>query len=206
MTKRAVAVADTRRKIVNATVAAHRENGIRATSWDEIAERAEVGVGTVYRHFPSLEELIPACGAVISETLALPGAEDAPELFTDASGTRERIERLVAELFGAYERGAPFIWNIRREREDVPDLEPYHRFVEGSHEALVREALSPLEPADRDVDVVRALTDVATWTAFRERLSAEKAAETAVELIERWACTTPDSRMPTHGRLTSCGN
>lgn len=186
MTRRAAAVAETRRRIVEATVGAHRENGIQATSWDEIAERAGVGVGTVYRHFPSLDELIPACGAVISETLALPSAEDIPDLFEDASDTAQRIERLVVELFGVYERGAPFIWNIRRERGELPGLEPYHRFLEDSRVTLTREALSALDPSERDIGVVRALTDVATWTALREHLSAEEAANVTIELIRRW--------------------
>ena len=186
MTKRAAAVEATRRRIVEATVAAHRELGIQATSWDEIADRAGVGVGTVYRHFPSLHELLPACGEVVADTLALPAPEDAPELFRGARSTRERIKRLVAEIFGAYERGAPFVWNVRREREDLPELESYHRHVEGSFEALTREALAPLRPSERDVAVVRALTDVTTWTALTERFSFAEARNVTASLVERW--------------------
>ena len=63
MTRRASAVAQTRRRIIDATRELHTERGIGATSWDDIAARAGVGVGTVYRHFPSPDDLIPACGA-----------------------------------------------------------------------------------------------------------------------------------------------
>ena len=72
MGKRAAAADETRRRIVDATHALHIEQGIAATSWDDIAARAGVGVGTVYRHFPSLDELIPACAAFSMEIVGLP--------------------------------------------------------------------------------------------------------------------------------------
>jgi hypothetical protein len=61
MSRRGAAMEQTRARIVAATVAAHRELGIGATSWDEIARRAGVGVGTVYRRrergqLPQLED------------------------------------------------------------------------------------------------------------------------------------------------------
>src|ERR1700754_4731261 len=91
MSKRAAAAAETRRRIVAATHELHTEQGVAATSWDEIAERAGVGVGTVYRHFPTLDELIPACGAVVMETLRLP----------DPSAVAGP-EDLVGEVFAIY--------------------------------------------------------------------------------------------------------
>ena len=73
MSRRAAAVAQTRKRIVDATLELHGEQGIAATSWDDIAARAGVGVGTVYRHFPSLDELVPASGEITMQVLALPG-------------------------------------------------------------------------------------------------------------------------------------
>src|SRR5262245_52925352 len=98
MTKRAAAMGETRQRIVDATVSAHRDLGIQPTSWDEIARRAGVGVGTVYRHFRSLDDLLPACGSVVTETLALPD-DDAGvrHVFDGAASQRARIERLVTE-------------------------------------------------------------------------------------------------------------
>src|SRR3712207_4626602 len=78
MSKRAAAAEETRRRIVAAAQALHTEQGVAATSWEDIAERAGVGVGTVYRHFPSLDELVPACGRVVMDTLALPEPPAAP--------------------------------------------------------------------------------------------------------------------------------
>src|SRR5918999_2979586 len=107
MTRRASAVAQTRRRIIDATRALHTEQGIGATSWDEIAARAGVGVGTVYRHFPSVDELIPACGEISMQIVALPDPDEVPSLFAGATEPAERIERLVREAFAIYERAGP---------------------------------------------------------------------------------------------------
>jgi AcrR family transcriptional regulator len=185
MTKRAEAVEATRDRIVEATVAAHRDLGIQATSWDEIAQRAGVGVGTVYRHFRSLGELLPACGESVARTLALPDSEQLSRVFDGARSTPQRIERLVGEVFDLYERGAPFVENIRRERKELPDLERWHREIEEVLDALTREALQPAEPDERGIAVVRALIDLSTWSAFKERgLTPEQTVQTIAELIQ----------------------
>jgi len=63
MERRTLAAKETRRRIVDATMAAHAELGIAETSFQDVAERADVAVGTGYRHFPRLEDLVAACGA-----------------------------------------------------------------------------------------------------------------------------------------------
>ena len=195
MTKRAEAREATRQRIVEATVAAHRELGIQATSWDEIAGRAGVGVGTVYRHFRSLDELLPACGAVVSEALALPAEDEIPGLFDGARSLRERIRRIVTRIFAAYERGAPFIENIRRERKDLPALEPWHQQIENTVDALSREALRPINPDRHVVDLARALTDLYAWTAFTQRgFSQQETIETVTSLIATAVTQNPKTR------------
>ncbi|HET7050323.1 MAG TPA: TetR/AcrR family transcriptional regulator [Solirubrobacteraceae bacterium] len=192
MTKRAEALEATRTRIVEATVAAHRELGIQATSWDEIASRAEVGVGTVYRHFRSLDELLPACGAVVTEALALPAADEIPGLLDGAGSLRERIRRIVTRIFAAYERGAPFIENIRRERAELPALEPWHQQIENTLDALSNEALRPISPDKHALDLTRALADLYTWKAFKQRgLSHQDMVETVTGLIARAVTERP---------------
>ena len=117
MSKRAAAAAETRRRIVEATSELHGEQGIAVTSWDDIAARAGVGVGTVYRHFPSLDELIPVCGQVVAELVALPSPEAAAAAFAGVRGREERLARLASEVFAIYERGAPPLRSARREPE-----------------------------------------------------------------------------------------
>src|SRR5205823_12182624 len=58
---RAEKQAETRRRIVEATVALHQEVGPARTTVAEIARRAGVQRLTVYNHFPEEAELFAAC-------------------------------------------------------------------------------------------------------------------------------------------------
>ena len=169
MTRRASAAAQTRRRIIDATRELHSERGIAATSWDEIAARAGVGVGTVYRHFPSLDELIPACGEISMRIVALPDPEGVPSLFDGVDAPAERIECLVREAFASYERGAPQLHAIRNEPEVHPSVAEAGEEVEASLSALIDAAVEPsgITPADRAV--VRAMVDLGTWQALRDQ-------------------------------------
>jgi AcrR family transcriptional regulator len=149
MVKRAAAREQTRERIVAATVQAHRDLGIHATSWDEIARRAGVGVGTVHRHFRSLEDLLRACGQIAQHAIALSTGEEIARAFDGARSPRARINRLVQLVFDIYERAAPFIHTIQHEREHVPQLEPSHELIERTLDALLAEALDPLNPDRR---------------------------------------------------------
>jgi AcrR family transcriptional regulator len=165
MTRRASAVAQTRRRIIDATRELHTEQGIAATSWDDIAARAGVGVGTVYRHFPSLDELIPACGEISLQIVALPDPQDVPSLFDGADAPAERIDRLVREAFAIYERGAPELRAIRNEPDVHPSVAEAGEKLEVSLTALVDAA--GITPADHAV--VRAMVDLGTWQALRDQ-------------------------------------
>jgi AcrR family transcriptional regulator len=168
MSKRAAAAEETRRRIVAATHELHNEQGIAATSWDDIAERAGVGVGTVYRHFPSLDELIPACGAVVAEVLRLP----------DASAV-DGADELVAEVFGIYERGAAELRAIVREADVHPLLRREADAFERTLDALIGAAALP-----GDRRVARGLLDLATWDALRRQgLTAGEAVATVTRLL-----------------------
>jgi AcrR family transcriptional regulator len=77
-----------REKILAAARAVFAENGIDA-QMDDVARRADVGVGTVYRHFPTKEELLNALSdelfAVIAVyTRTLLTVDDPWEAFTRA--------------------------------------------------------------------------------------------------------------------------
>ncbi len=169
MSNRAAAVERTRQRIVRATLELHGEQGIAATSWDDIAARAGVGVGTVYRHFPSLDELIPACGDVAMGVLAPPDPSTVPALFAHVTEPAERIERLVREVFGLYERGAPALRVIRRESDVHPRVAQDREALEALLSALVDTALEPLDVPPRERAVARALVDLGTWEALRDQ-------------------------------------
>lgn len=177
MSKRAAAAAQTRRRIVEATLELHGEQGIAATSWDDIAARAGVGVGTVYRHFSSLDELIPACGEITMRVIALP---DPTAVFEDAQPPSQRIEQLVAETFAIYQRGAPQLRAMRRERDVHPEVTRAQDELEAALATLVDTALQPLDATPHDRALTRALVDLNTWEALREQGLDQAEAVTAI--------------------------
>jgi AcrR family transcriptional regulator len=180
MTRRASAVAQTRQRIIDATRELHGERGISATSWDDIAARAGVGVGTVYRHFPTLDELAPACGAITMQVLALPDPATVPSRFEDAHDPAERIGRMVREAFAIYERGAPQLRAIRNEPDVHPSVAEVGKALDASLAALVDAA--GVRPPDRTL--VRAMVDLGTWQALRDQgLGPEQAVEAMTRML-----------------------
>jgi len=169
MSKRAAAVAETRRRIIDATRQLHTEQGIAATSWDDIAARAGVGVGTVYRHFRSLDELVPACGEISLEIVALPAPASAPALFEGLRTPSERVARLVREAFAIYERGSRELQVVRREPDAHPTVAAAGEALEASLTALVDAALSPFDVPAQERALARAMIDLNTWEALRDQ-------------------------------------
>jgi AcrR family transcriptional regulator len=186
MDKRRAAVEATRQRILEATLALHSEKGIFGTSWQDIAQRADVSVGTVYKHFPSLDELVPACGELMYAITRPPSLEDAPEIFAEAHSLEERLERLISELFDFYERGAPYIETDFQERQ-LPMVQEWEAHMRATIAGLVREALHPVGPDEGTVQVVSALLDFSTFKSFMDRdIRKEQAAKTMNEVLLCW--------------------
>ena len=187
MTRRASGAAQTRRRIIDATLELHGEQGIAVTSWDDIAARAGVGVGTVYRHFPSVDELIPACGEITRQRIAAPDPRGVRALFDGVDAPADRIARLVRESFAIYERGAPQLRAIRNEPDVHPNVAEAGEEVEASLSALVDVAFEPFDitPADRAVS--RAMIDLNTWDALCDQQVGDAEAVIAEMLIARIA-------------------
>jgi AcrR family transcriptional regulator len=186
MHKRRASVEETRRRILEATLALHSEKGIFGTSWQDIAQRADVSVGTVYKHFPSLDELVPACGELMYTITRPPSLEDAPEVFAEAHSLEERLQRLISELFDFYERGASYIETDFQERQllAVQEWEAYWR---ATIEGLTREALSPVGPDERTVRAVSTLIDFPVFKSFMERdIPKEQAEQIMNEILWCW--------------------
>jgi AcrR family transcriptional regulator len=184
MSKRAARVSETRARIVDATRRLHNERGIAATTWDEIAERAGVGVGTVYRHFPTLDELIPACGAVSMQIVSLPRLDQVPEIFAGCEAARARVDRLVTEVFSIYERGADDLRALVREPNVHPAVGAAADQLDATLTALAKEALSPLRPNHEDRRLARALLDLRTWEALRAQgMSSSRAARAVADML-----------------------
>lgn len=166
MRKRAEGLDATRERIVEATAALHYEQGVAATSYVQIAERAGVGAATVYRHFPTLGDLVSACGASVWDEIRPPVPEDAPALFAGLDEGKPRLERLVAELDAFYDRGAVRLGIADRDRDRVPELEGFLRQVDTGVAALVREAMGA-GASEGAIRFVTALSDVSVWRSLK---------------------------------------
>jgi AcrR family transcriptional regulator len=194
MDKRRAAVEETRRRILQATLALHSEKGIFGTSWQDIARRADVSVGTVYKHFPSLDELVPACGELMYAITQPPSLEDAPRIFAGANSLEERLERLVLELFDFYERGAPYIETDFQERK-MPMIQEWEAHMRATIAGLTQEALRPTRPDEETVQAVSALLDFSTFKSFMDRdIRKELASKTMNEVILCWINRTRGGR------------
>jgi AcrR family transcriptional regulator len=89
--ERALGIAATRGRIVEAALELYTERGISATTMREIGERADVAPGTLRKHFPTREALEVAMLASIEADAPLPE----PAIF-DGVGTIEgRLRRLL---------------------------------------------------------------------------------------------------------------
>jgi AcrR family transcriptional regulator len=154
MENRARTAEDTRRRIVEATYALHAERGIADTTMKDIAERADVGLGTVYHHFPTYNDAINACGAHVFFVSVPPDAS----IFDGAKSLDERIVRLAQELFSFYDR-CPGIEKARADQHKFPALEEWMSRWNATFAGLVDEALRPATDGVAVAPVLIALLD-----------------------------------------------
>ena len=186
MTRRTATIEETRQRIVEATVSLHGRNGIFGTSWRDIAREADVSVGTVYKHFPSLEELVPACGELLMRRLEPPSPEDAERIIGDADGRRERLYRIAHELFAFYERGGAHLESDPRERE-LPAMREWEASLRDMVAAFVSKACDEEGLEAAEIQRISVLLDLATYRAMRARaLSPQEAVEQATRMIVAW--------------------
>jgi len=185
--KRAEAVEETRRRIIDATFELHTKKGVVATSMQDVAARADVALRTVYNHYPTIEDLVAGCSGKAMSLLSPPK----PEIFDGLEAHDERMKRLVHELFAMYERGAAAIEVARCEQGKVAALAAFVAGEEVLRESLAREALRPLRPQQEIIDEVVALTDFYVWKAFEQRnLKTHHAADVVHRSLV--ALTSPD--------------
>lgn len=190
MSKRAESTAETRQRIVEATMTLHRERGIATTTMKDIAELADVGIGTVYHHFPSYEDAIRACGARTAELTRLP----TPAIFESVHSLSARVATLVGELFAYYDRH-PTLPQARCDSDKFPVLAEFLAHRQERIEALVTEALSRPASSHQEVQTVTALTDFAVHRSLVDAgFSTEQAAAQITDVLVRWLHRTSRPR------------
>ena len=182
--KREDGIADTRRRILDGATDAYLELGVRGTSMQEVARRADVAPATVLNHFNSPNELVEAVVVDIIEELAVPE----PSVFDEVSDEMDRVRILIEEMYDFYERSDRWLGMFTRERDVVPAFQEGERTVRRSIGSLVVQALG-----DRSGDTeLGAIVTAAIHPGFCHALvevsqSLAAAKTNAQQLVEAWS-------------------
>ena len=179
--KRAQSQAETRRRIVEATVDLHGSLGPALTTFSMVAERAGVQRHTLYAHFPDERSLFMACSALSMERDPLP--EAAP--WREIVDRRERLHVGLTAIYGWYGRNAELAACVLRDAEYHPLTKEVIELRMGpymsAYEEILGAGLSTKQQA-----VLRLALSFFTWrTLVREGgLKPVAAVGTMVEAIE----------------------
>ncbi len=190
MDRRAAAAEATRLRVLEAAVALHAERGPVATKWADIAKRADVALGTVYRHFPGYDELLPACTSYGMALVRPPTVQ----LFSATRSPRGRLTVLVKEIFAFYERAQSWLRHGECDRRKIPAADAIYRRREALFEELVRAALGPRAKLAHAVDTAVVLTSFPSWRGFHDRgVPTAAAAALVTDVLTRWLGDGGDS-------------
>jgi AcrR family transcriptional regulator len=161
-------VEDTRSRIVGAAMELHAEKGALATNWEDIAARAGVAPATVYRHFASLDQLIPACAQTVFDAIGMDvlNEQQIERIYAGARSPSERLERYIRGTCDCYARGDGWLHAARREADLIPAMNRAVEVQDKSNEVLVRAAFTGYEVDDESVAVLTALTDFPFWRSL----------------------------------------
>lgn len=184
MAKRADQVDETRRRIVEATVRLHGTIGLRATTVAAVAAEAGVTRLTVYRHFPTEDELFAACSTHWLSEQVLPD----PAGWGHIADGEERLRAGLADLYRFYRSGAPMLTNVYADRDVLPG--PVQAGLEQRDRNLVEVLMAPLRPGRNDRLLSAALghaVSFGTWRSLcvEQGLSDAQAVDLMVALVVR---------------------
>lgn len=181
MGKRAAAVAETKRRILEAALAEYAETGIAEASMQSVARRADVAPGTVLYHFPDPAAL---ADAVLDERASKMHVPD-PATVAGAGDLHARVRLLTAELFRIYhDTDLDYrVWMRSREHPAMTRVEAWYN---ERYAAVLAAALG--EAADpRAFQVSSALIDPGFRAGLEMRgLSADEAVDETVALLMAW--------------------
>ncbi len=157
MGARAEAVAETRRRIIDALFDLGRERMFPDISLDDVAAEAGVSVQTILRHFQSRAGLTQATMdhaiARVNEERTAPVGD---------------VDTAVAVIVGHYEdRGRTALLMLAQESSDRQVAELTRR-GRAMHRTWVTDVFAPFAgPADPLIDLLVVATDVYTWKLLR---------------------------------------
>ncbi len=184
---RAESQAQTRERIVRATMELHQEVGPARTTVAEIARRAGVQRLTVYNHFPEEAELFGACQAHWMSLHPLPDLTAALAI----SDPSARVRAVLRAVYGWYRETETMAEKVQRDRGAVAALDELMHQSSDAGLAQIADALAggfPARGRGRDAQRRRALAGLAldfwTWRRLvREGLDDAGAAQAMAEAV-----------------------
>lgn len=166
MRSRAVAVEQTRQRIVAEAIRLFAEQTAAATSMEDVARAAGVSPATVYRHFGDFEALAEACAQTAFHIAEVPTPEDAVRQFDALPSVEDKLRRFIDISCHCYERAADWLAAERRERH-LPAFARTLAREDAALDAIIRGLLQPLGADAVTMAVVKALIDFSFWQLLR---------------------------------------
>lgn len=178
----------TRQKIVEAAIYLHQTKGIAATSMNDIAEQAEVGKVTVYRHFPDMAAMVGACSGQYFARNPLPDYQT----WVSTGDPTERLRQGLKETYAYYKSIEVMMTRIYSEARDNPVMAPYHAHWQAAGEVLLK---SWAENGRRKTLLKAAIALALDFETWRRLVLVEGLTNAqAVELMVRLTCDCEPSK------------
>ena len=187
MTKRAYSMqrrgeleAETRERIVRATVDLHARHGGLGTSYAMIAKRAQVSPQTVYNHFPKLDALFDACTSHVLERAPPLG----PETFRRGRSPAARLRLLAQAVYARHAFLQPWMRLSWYEAALIPELRAIMARGDAALRALIVAAVSPdREPIAGFAEAAFVILDYPAWQELARSRSSPEAARIAGDCL-----------------------
>jgi AcrR family transcriptional regulator len=170
----------TRQKIVEAAIELHQSKGLSATSFADIAERADVGRVTVYRHFPDETSLVLACSGQYFGRFPPPEIETWKQI-KDAG---KRLAHALQATYRYHRQTEPMMSSVLPEVRGMGIMEPYDNHWRRAVEILAE----PFHPTPGERPALEAglalALDFETWRLLvHSRRLSERAAINLVSKV-----------------------
>lgn len=179
--RRAETQDETRQRIVDSAIALHQTLGPAATTYSEIARRANVGRVTVYRHFPDEASLAQACSGHYFAQHPAPDPADWEEI----ADPMQRLRTGLIESYRYHRTTEAMISRALADSREHPVMAPYHDHWRQAADVLTK----PFGARGRRRKLLRAAIGLAisfdTWrTLVRDQgLDEDQAIDIAIRLV-----------------------
>jgi AcrR family transcriptional regulator len=154
---------DRRQRILDAAMAVFAEKGFAAASTSEIARRADVAEGTIFRHYRTKKDLLVALVRPLVEQVVLPMAEKKIQTVMDKD--HPTLEAFVADM---YDERTQFV----RESPELLKVVIQELLLHDEIRQVAQEIFSTRFAGFFEAKLVRMqaqglIRPMPTWTAFR---------------------------------------